>query len=166
LNRYIVLKEGVYYQIDDGNRKFGTSGRYECVISRKGTDAWDIDYNFSFRKRLVSESRPGEKTYNAGAFHIVTVDGGSEGLLDDEITVTGSASDCVNKRGTVYSVDITEALVRVLKPGCSNIFTQGKMELKNSGSSFTVKADFGDGTCDNQVEVTLPGNVKKTITVK
>jgi len=164
LNRYIVLKEGVLYRIDDGDRKIG--GRDECVISRTGTDSWDIEYNMSFQKRELTESDVEPKTYNVGTFHLVTVDGGVEGLLDDELTVTGTASECKNKKGTIYSVTITEPLKRVLEPGCSNTFTQGKMELKNDKSKFSMKADFGDGTCDNLVEVTLPGNVKKTITIK
>ncbi|MBI1222300.1 MAG: hypothetical protein GC180_06815 [Bacteroidetes bacterium] len=166
LDRYIILKEGTLYLIDDGNKKLGGSGSYECIISRTGADAWDIDYNFSFVKRKLTESYVGGKTYNVGTFHVATIDGGSEGLLDDQMMVTGTAANCKNRQGTVYSFTVTDTLRRVLTPGCSNTFVKGKMELKNNGSKFTLKADFGDGTCDNDVNVELPGGVKKTITIK
>jgi|GEM_PF-1431737 len=164
LDRYIVLKEGTYYQIDDGDRRIGSSR--ELVISRKGTDAWDIEYNYSFRNRKTSEASPSDKSYNVGLFHATFIDGGVEGLLDDEVTLTGVASDCKSRKGVVYSFTVTETLRRVLKKGCSNTFVEGKVELKNAGSKFLVKADFGSGACDDLVEVTLPGNVKKTISIK
>lgn len=163
LDRYILLKSGTYYQIDDGTKMLGD--KYELILTRTGTDTWDLDYNFSFRYRKGQED-VSDKAYNGGTFHITTKDGGSEGFLDDEVTITGTASDCRNYRGRFYEAVINKTLRRIVDPGCSKTFVEGEIEIKNDGSKTSIKADFGDGSCDNDVVVTLPGNIKKTITIE
>ena len=77
--------------------------------------------------------------------------------IDDEVTLTGSASG-VRRDGTAYTSEITTPLVfkrscRV--SGTARIAVSGVKEINWGDNS--VVTDFGDGTCDRLVSVTLNG---------
>ena len=162
LNSFTIKKDGQIFIIDDGNAR-ANIGRKEMRIERVSANTINIDYNFSFRKRYSTNKR--KKTYGTGSF-VLTIDddGGTPEVSDDKVTLTGS-SDNANSKNTRYAITITEGLKRDLGQTCTKTFTEGKMEIKNVGSKFTIKVDFGDGTCDNLVSVDVNG-VKKTITVQ
>ncbi len=161
LNSFIVLKDGRYYKIDKGN-----GSDIELVLKRT-SGRWELSYDLSFESRGASETETSGVSFGNGTFYIANTDGGQPGLVDDQITVTGSSKN-INTSGTKYDLSIPAdaPLFRKGDPTCSNTFISGRIELKNEGSNFTIKADFGSGNCDNDVEVTLPAGVKKTISVK
>ena len=82
--------------------------------------------------------------------------------INDEATLEGSASG-KRRDGTSYSVEIIEPLLfkRECRPAAA-LPVSGIKEITWDDSVMTV--DFGDGTCDNLVDVTMDG-VTETIEV-
>lgn len=75
--------------------------------------------------------------------------------LNDQWVVTGSASG-LRRDGTSYAMEITEQLVH--KRSCRRdvwIPAQGIKEVSWEGN--TAVMDYGDGTCDNVVTITING---------
>ncbi|MGN6604866.1 MAG: hypothetical protein ACTHK8_20590 [Ginsengibacter sp.] len=80
--------------------------------------------------------------------------GGSDtpfNLLDDVFQVTGSGSGS-NSNGISWTSNITDPLI--WRFTCRYI-TQGKIEITRNNNMGVV--DFGDGTCDNKVTITVNG---------
>jgi hypothetical protein len=97
------------------------------------------------------------------AAHIVQqVEGGNTPnvVLDNVFEITGGSSG-VNRHGKSFQVTITEPLVK--KRGCFWI-VEGVKTLTVETKTATI--DYGDGTCDNKAEVTLPNGTTKEITIK
>ena len=78
-------------------------------------------------------------------------------LLDDVYSVTGSHT-VTNPAGKTRTVTILEALEK--KTTCHNV-SKGKMKIQAT-SHFAI-LDYGDGTCDNIVTITIDGNPPRTI---
>jgi len=81
-------------------------------------------------------------------------------LLDSWI-ITGTASG-TNRKSRVYSMEITKPLV--FKRECSSsrkvsIAVEGTKELTVDGKLIVI--DYGDGTCDNKVTITINGTSKE-----
>ena len=76
--------------------------------------------------------------------------------LEDESTVEGGASG-VRRDGTSYVIEIIEPLVykRDCRRGRVFIPVQGIKQI-TSGDNVAI-IDFGDGTCDNEVTITING---------
>jgi len=94
-----------------------------------------------------------------------TVDNGV-GTIGDEFEASGNGGG-KNRNGDTYTYTTPVPLYKKIQDGCSNTFVKGKIELTNSSNS-TLTIDFdpyNDGACDKIAEVTLPGNIKKIITV-
>lgn len=75
---------------------------------------------------------------------------------DDEYSVTGSANG-TDINGATFTVDITSPLYCQY---CTSLFrwviTSGKLDIINSGYP-TITVDYGTGTCDYTVYVTING---------
>jgi len=69
---------------------------------------------------------------------------------DDTYSLAGDGS-FTNQDGSRYSVSIKDVTASFL---CF-VPTKGTMNLKSSSQLFTAKVDFGDGTCDSLITVTI-----------
>lgn len=81
--------------------------------------------------------------------------------LMDSWIITGNASG-TNRKSRVYSMEITKPLV--FKRECSSnrkvsIAVEGTKELTIDGKLIVI--DYGDGTCDNKVTITINGTSKE-----
>jgi hypothetical protein len=72
-------------------------------------------------------------------------------LLDDVFQITGSATGS-NSAGVSWTSTITDPLLR--KFTCRWV-GQGKIEITRNNNNAVL--DFGDGTCDNKVTITING---------
>ena len=72
-------------------------------------------------------------------------------LLDDVYEITGNATGS-SSEGVSWTSEITDPLLR--KFTCHWI-GQGKMEIRRNDNSAVL--DFGDGTCDNKMTITING---------
>lgn len=89
------------------------------------------------------------------------------GSLGDEYEVTGGGSG-KNRNGEDFTVNITKTLLQRIEDGCARTFIVGIIELTNTSSNKTMSVDFdpkGDGACDRLIRITLPGGIKKDITI-
>ena len=105
---------------------------------------------------------PDETFATRDADHTRTIVRGDE-EDGDYSTLSGSAEG-VKRDGTDYSVTILEDLL--FKRGCwagrGFIAVSGVKEIVNGESTAVI--DYGDGTCDNEVEITIDGETTtKTI---
>jgi hypothetical protein len=98
---------------------------------------------------------PDETFATRDADHTRTIVRGEE-EGDDYSTLSGGASG-VKRDGTSYSVTILEDLM--FKRGCwlgrGFIPVSGIKEIVNGETTAVI--DYGDGTCDNEIEVTVDG---------
>lgn len=74
--------------------------------------------------------------------------------LDDSYSYSESA-DCMNRKGTAFTVGTTSAIVK--NCDCKWI-SQGTVEITPSGLA-TRTIDFGTGLCDNDATLTINGKV-------
>jgi hypothetical protein len=83
--------------------------------------------------------------------------------LEDSWTVTGSSSG-TNRKGKTYAMTITKALVYKRSCAITNkvfIPVEGTKELTVDTKKVTI--DYGTGTCDNTVTVTINGKSKDVV---
>lgn len=80
---------------------------------------------------------------------------------DDVFSITGSTNG-TNAKGTTYSALITKALVRDMSCTKQFRFVSGTVEVTRGDKKGTI--DYGDGTCDGKVTVTVNGKTS-TITM-
>lgn len=83
-----------------------------------------------------------------------------ENLLDDELVVMQCgdedvAASGVNRRGRAYKMVIVQALV--YKRGCP-IAVSGIKQFTDVASGKVITVDYGDGTCDRIITITVDGN--------
>jgi len=134
-------------------------------IERKSATQIDFVGNFSYEAGGDTNLQSDRQVFN-GNFSLTQIEGQvTSDTKDDKWELTGSCN-MKNHAGKPYDVRITEQLVRNSDPDCSKTFISGKLELQNEGSKSVLKLDFGTGTCDNDVVITLPGGIKKTYTLK
>ncbi len=80
---------------------------------------------------------------------------------NDQWIVTGTAAG-VNRNGRVYEMDITKPMVYKRECALSDrvfIAVEGTKELIVDGKKITI--DYGDGTCDRLVTITINGESKE-----
>lgn len=155
LDNFTIKKDDVTCYFDDGK-----NGK-EMTLVRESANNLKLSYSFSLDSKRPRKLK--YRTIGSGEFFISQESAGAPGVADDKISVTGGSTN-KNKSGKAYTTSITETLKRDINQTCSKTFTSGKMELKNDGSKFTIKVDFGDGSCDNEIEVDING-LKKTVVV-
>jgi hypothetical protein len=117
----------------DGNLEFSILVNGKITNSSGMTHTWN-----STRKRVWMQ---GEETLL---------------LTDDIYEITGKTSG-FNRNGLAYTSNISEKLKVEL--GCEWRITSGKIEITPEGKSMRV-LDFGAGTCDKTVSVTINGKTK------
>ncbi|MDX5320889.1 MAG: hypothetical protein LPK45_07265 [Bacteroidota bacterium] len=133
------------------------------TLERVETEKLSATYQFVLNFKAGSNSFSYTPT---GTYSVLRTEGGNTpGIQDDVYEISGSSTG-ENHNGTNYTMSITSPLVRKVDETCSKTFIKGGVELKNEGSSTSLKVDFGDGSCDNDIQITLPGGIKKTYTVK
>jgi hypothetical protein len=83
--------------------------------------------------------------------------------INDEVEIFGTASG-TNRRGISYSATVAETTPIVLKRSCwaSGVFmpVSGIKVMTRTGR-LTITTDFGDGTCDKIVTITIGERVKE-----
>lgn len=140
------------------------------TLTRTATNVVDVTYKLAFYYVVENPQNPNRTASGyvpmTGTFTLTQVAGMDDpGVLGDEFTISGGTTG-QNHNGKAYTTTITENLYRKVDETCSKVFTKGKIELKNDGAKTNMKLDFGDGSCDNDVEITLPGGIKKKYTLK
>jgi len=133
----------------------------DVTITRTG--ASQVTINTANGKAVTSS---GTIEFSSNKTITKTVDPGP-GVWGDEYEVTGNGSG-KNRNGDAYTWNITKTLTKQLNLGCARTFTKGVIELINTSSNNKLSINFdpfNNGACDRTVEITLPGGIKKTITV-
>ena len=76
-------------------------------------------------------------------------------FTNDVFKITGSSSG-VNRRGLAYNMQITDSLKQDMS--CTNKIkvTEGSYQITPEGKK-TRTVNFGDGTCDNMIKVSVEG---------
>ncbi|SFF21943.1 hypothetical protein [Thermoflexibacter ruber] len=85
-------------------------------------------------------------------------------IIDNEVRISGTSAG-INNSGETFTTEITTPLV--IKQACfqSGVFYPvSGVSVVKVGSKPSMTLNFGSGTCDKQVEVSL-GNISKTITL-
>ncbi len=75
---------------------------------------------------------------------------------DDVINVTGSETSTNASTGRVWNANILTPLVRKFAGNCAKHFVQGTVEVTITNKP-TRLIDYGNGTCDNVITVTING---------
>lgn len=164
---WLKIPSGVASMYKDGTEDVFTitmMSADKILVERTATDQFNIEYTFG-----LSYEKAGVEVVNyfASGNYTVTQTAGASvpGAADDEFVLTGTAGGA-NHNGTEYTMTITEDMVRKVDKTCSETFIKGKMEIRNEGSKTALKLEFGDGTCDNDVTIILPGGIQQKYTVK
>lgn len=76
---------------------------------------------------------------------------------DDKYSLTGTSSG-TTANGINYTVNIINPLIRDMSASCMKYFVKGTFDFSPSGK-LTRTVNFGDGTCDNKVTVTIAGKI-------
>ncbi len=107
-----------------------------------------------------------DSTYATREANWVTTRIRASNPINDERILTGSASG-INRDGANYTVEITKDIV--WKRGClSNLRVMIPVEgtkVKEIEGGSTIVIDYGDGTCDNLIDITKDG-VTETVEFK
>lgn len=156
-----VIGNGFGFAFNKINNKFLT-------LERTAANTLEVRYEIEFFYTVLdfaNEIFAGDSYTNTATFVMTQTEGlQTPGTDGDKFVVSGSSTG-ENHNETPYTTTITKDLVYVVDKTCSKTFIEGAMTLKNSGSTSDLKIDFGSGACDNDVEITLPGGIKKTYTV-
>ncbi|GAB3827541.1 hypothetical protein [Hymenobacter jeollabukensis] len=86
---------------------------------------------------------------------------GTRTILDDEYSVTGSASG-TNRKGVSFTATIQQPLKKVFQRGCARLFVSGTVEI-NTSKEKTLLLNYdptGTEACDNIVSVTVNGRTR------
>lgn len=180
---FIAVKassNGSTYAMKDGTESYLISVNSDLhagflKLIKVGSSGLTTEYSLGFIYSLVEVAdswgtylsnvkAKGVEVYEGTFSDNQTEGNGTSDRTDDTYETTGTCN-YVNHSDVKYAVTISEKLIRKGDPDCSKTFVKGTMEIQNDGSKSKLKMNFGDGTCDNKVEVELPGGIKKTITV-
>jgi hypothetical protein len=102
---------------------------------------------------IVLAAGAGTVSWNANLTRAQVSGASTTGLSDDQFAITGNASG-TSSTGKTYTVTITSPLIRDYS--CIEHFTSGTMVV-DTGIGPDKTIDFGNGTCDNAVTVTVSG---------
>lgn len=122
--------------------------------------------SFTLDVQNASVVRPaGTHTWNSQRTYTRLAGQGTRTIVDDQYSVTGSASG-TNRRGISYTGVIQQPLLKVFAPGCARFFTAGTVLFTNSREK-TLLLNYdpaGTQACDNVASVTCNGRTR-TITL-
>ncbi len=132
----------------DGYGVSGTKSWTYNGLNSSGNQNWDIVVSNGQITTPENETINWESTRN----HEL-IEGASDfNFWNNVYSITGTASG-VNREGRSYDAEIIEALI--VKAGCAHV-TDGILEITPEDLK-TRSIDYGDGTCDSKITVTIDG---------
>lgn len=131
-----------------------------CLNGEYSLDFGDSDFSMDFEDQVFTDEDGNEYTYSADFSYSLLSDGGTpDDFSDDQYEITGSSSG-MDSEGNAFTFEIVSALL--LDLGCETPeVTSGIAVFRMEGQS-DVTVDYGDGTCDQEVVVTVDG-VEKAV---
>ncbi|GAB2946708.1 hypothetical protein GCM10027048_09600 [Hymenobacter coalescens] len=140
----------VNYSVN-GNPHTGTR-----TITYTGSSVYTLDVqNASVTTAQGTAAWTSQRTYTQLAGQ------GTRTILDDEYSVTGSATG-TNRKGVSFVATIQQPLKKVFQRGCARVFTAGTVDIKTSKEK-TLLLNYdptGTAACDNIASVTVNGRTR------
>lgn len=143
------------YYVND-NKVEGT----KTITTIEGMDTPTPEWKVAVTGQLILANNAGTVSWTSDRTRKMIQGKDTPQWTDDVYTIEGSGSG-VSARGVNFTTNITTALRKEI--GCK-WFVSGVIEHKPDDKP-TRKLDFGNGTCDDQAELTV-GNKHKTITLR
>jgi hypothetical protein len=150
LGTTIVITFDNYFVND--NQILGTKTVHNDGVNGNG----NLSYSITVSGQVIKANNGGTVTWASSRTREWTEGESTLSLADDVYKVSGTASG-TSANGNTFTATITSPLVRKLAPGCRRHFVEGTMEVEVTGKP-TRYIDFGDGSCDGQITVTINGN--------
>lgn len=104
---------------------------------------------------IILADNAGTITWQANHTRTVTQGSDTWAKADDVIEITGYSSG-TNVDGESFSSEILQPLVRDYSEDCYHYFVSGIVEITKADGT-VIEINYGDGTCDNLIEVTING---------
>lgn len=138
------------YYVGNGSSMHQITG--SMIITRTGENTFSIEISDGTLKR-------DNGTANwSGDYTVTRTETSIDGWWGSTYEFSGTASgNDVN--GADFTVNTTTSLIKDISIGCAASFKSGVQSLITQGNTFNV--DYGDGTCDRNVNVTLDGKSKE-----
>lgn len=122
-----------------------------------GTPKFRYENNLTIDLPEIDDERPAKTVaYTSDKTKTWSKGFGSFNPFDDEFTVTGTFSG-TNRKGVTYSAEITEDITHKTECWKSAIFMPVSGKIKYTTPQGEATVDYGDGTCDKKVTVTING---------
>jgi hypothetical protein len=122
-----------------------------------GTPKFRYENNLSIDLPAIDDDRPATTViYKSDKTKTWSKGFGSFNPFDDEFTVTGNFNG-TNRKGVTYSAEITEDITHKTECWKSAIFMPVAGKIKYTTPQGEALVDYGDGTCDKKVTVTING---------
>ena len=145
-----VVVSLVNYSVN-GNAHTGTR-----TITYLGNGTYSLDV-----QGASVTTQQGTFTWTSQRTYTQTAGQGTRTILDDEYSVTGSASG-MNRKGVSFTATIQQPLKKVFQRGCARVFVAGTVEITTSREK-TLLLNYdptGTAACDNIVSVTVNGRTR------
>ncbi|HAS43804.1 MAG TPA: hypothetical protein DCS93_25205 [Microscillaceae bacterium] len=131
---------------------------FDLITGLGGTPKYRIQNDLTITLPQLDADRPArEVTYKSDKVKTWTEGFGSLNPFDDVFTETGEFSG-VNRRGVAYTAVIEEAVTHKTECWKSLVFMPASGKVKYTSANAVASVDYGDGTCDRKVTVTVNGN--------
>ena len=101
------------------------------------------------------------RSWNSSRTRVMTAGGETPAIADDDVfTINGTAAGSFSD-GTTF----TASLTNLVRASACRWIASGILDATLNGKD-KVKADFGDGSCDNEVLITWPDNSTEKLLLK
>lgn len=131
---------------------------FDLVNGLGGTPKYRIQNDLVITLPQLDADRPvREVTYKSDKVKTWTEGFGSLNPFDDVFTVTGGFSG-VNRRGVAYTAVIEDEVTHKTECWKSLVFMPALGKVKYTSPNAEATVDYGDGTCDRKVTVTVNGS--------
>lgn len=159
----IIIERSGFFWLDDVTATYTFENYFvndnQLIGTKTYTGAFneDLTYTSTFiaEGQIILANEAGIITWNSNRTRVITEGAATWGFADNRVEITGSSSGTTSD-STVFSLEITEPLVRIYQSGCFRHYVAGIIEItKADGTEITI--NYGDGTCDNLAEVTIDG---------
>lgn len=123
-----------------------------------GTPKFRVQNNLTITLPQLDADRPERQViYQSDKVKTWTEGFGSLNPFDDVFTVSGTFNG-VNRKGVTYSGEILEDVINKTACWKSWIFMPASGKVKYTTATNEATIDYGDGTCDRKVTVTVNGD--------
>lgn len=139
----------------DGNQVLGTKTTIGSI-----NNAGNRFHQSVINGQIILANNEGTINWEAERTREVVEGSDTRIKTDDVIHVTGFSSG-TSSDGSVFSSEIIVPLVRIHEWGCLAYYVSGIVHITR-GADTAIIINYGDGTCDNLIEVTTNG-VTETI---